>query len=117
MLLAEKSWKDCSIQGPYNFGPSKNDSLSVIELVKLASRDYNSNTFYVEDNDTHHEAGFLSLDVSKAENVLGYSPRWVAKEAVKKTMIWYKNLAAGHNALDLCNQDIAEYLSMFDQSF
>ena len=111
MLLAEKLWDDQPLQGAYNFGPSILDALSVIDIVKLASHIYDTNDFSIEDDRAFHEAGFLTLDVSKAINKLGYQPCWAADEAVKKTMMWYKNFSNGSDALSLCNQDIDAYLS------
>lgn len=111
MLLAEKLWSDQSLQGAYNFGPNIVDALSVIDIVKLASQTYDTNDFFIEDDSALHEAGFLSLDVSKAINKLGYQPCWASDEAVKKAMMWYKNFSKGNDAFNLCNQDIDAYLS------
>ena len=111
MLLAEKLWDDQSLQGAYNFGPSIADALSVIDIVKLASHTYDTHDFSIEDDGALHEAGFLSLDVSKATKNLDYKPCWAADEAVKKAMMWYKNFSNGDDAFSLCNQDIHAYLA------
>ena len=46
-----------------------------------------------EDNNLNHphEAGLLQLDIQKADNQLGWTPKMTSQEAIAQTMDWYKN--------------------------
>lgn len=75
----------------YNFGPQISDTLLVEEMLKLAIQSWGKGSFNVEiDENQHHEAGLLKLDISKAINELKWNPKMDAEEAVSLTMNWYK---------------------------
>jgi CDP-glucose 4,6-dehydratase len=109
MLLAEKLWDDRLLQGPYNFGPTKGDNLNVLEIIQHAAKIYETDKVTVETGNFPHEAGFLSLDVTKAHQILNYIPKWNALEAIHRSARWYKDFSQGFDALGLCKKDIQEY--------
>lgn len=75
----------------YNFGPYSGDTLTVEEIVGLAIRKWGSGSYKVLQQDEQlHEAGFLKLDITKAEIEIGWKPILNAKEAVGMTINWYK---------------------------
>ncbi|RXM48194.1 CDP-glucose 4,6-dehydratase [Flavobacterium sp. YO12] len=75
----------------YNFGPQISDTLLVEEMLKLAIQSWGKGSFNVEiDENQHHEAGLLKLDISRAINELKWNPKMDAEEAVSLTMNWYK---------------------------
>ena len=60
-----------------------------------------------------HEAGLLRLEIAKAEERLGWTPRWRFEETFRRTVEWYRAFhgGAGPDALAaLCRRQIAEYL-------
>jgi CDP-glucose 4,6-dehydratase len=75
----------------YNFGPYPQDELTVKEMAEMALKIWESgNIEFPVLNGQPHEAGLLSLDISKAEKKLQWQPKWNAKQALEKTLKWYK---------------------------
>lgn len=75
----------------YNFGPYINDSLPVIEMVKLAIESWGTGSYKILNDSTQpHEAGLLKLDISKALTEVKWAPKFNAEIAVSATVEWYK---------------------------
>jgi CDP-glucose 4,6-dehydratase len=75
----------------YNFGPCNDDLLTVETIVKLAIENWGTGSFEVVNaSEPLHEANLLRLDITKAVNELAWKPKWNAKQAVKQTILWYK---------------------------
>ena len=112
LLLAEKLWENPKLEGAYNFGPQSHEVATVRQVIDSALKIYKSgNVFYSESYEGPHEAGWLALEISKARDLLGFTPKLSLKEAINTTMTWYKMLADGTSALELCERDIAYYES------
>ena len=112
LLLAEKLWENPKLEGAYNFGPQSHEVATVRQVIDSALKIYKSgNVLYSESNEGPHEAGWLALEISKARDLLGFTPKLSLKEAINTTMTWYKMLADGTSALELCERDIAHYES------
>lgn len=96
----------------YNFGPALNDACTVEELVKLAIKNWKSGKFIIaKQKKAPHEAGLLKLNIEKAKKELGWKPEWSCDVAIEKTISWYKkSLNRNCNIIDLCKEDISEYL-------
>jgi CDP-glucose 4,6-dehydratase len=60
-------------------------------------------------SDGPHEAGLLALEISKARETLGVTPRWNLGVSVKRSLDWYLQLAGGAGARQLCEADIVAY--------
>jgi CDP-glucose 4,6-dehydratase len=74
----------------WNFGPLAEDTLQVINLVKMAIKIYGSGNYETPElKDQPHEAGLLKLDINKAMQELGWKPVWSAQKAVDETIRWY----------------------------
>jgi CDP-glucose 4,6-dehydratase len=112
LLLAEKLWQNPKLEGAYNFGPESNEVSTVRQVIDSALKIYNSgNVLYSETNEGPHEAGCLALEISKAREILGFTPRLSLNEAINMTMNWYKLYTEGTSAIELCERDIAYYES------
>lgn len=110
LVLAEKLWQHPEWAGPFNFGPHPQDACDVSEVIELAHGSYGQGQVTFEaPPDQPHESKTLSLDISKAKQWLGVQPRWNIKQAINKTMCWYRDLAQGKTARDLCLEDIRTY--------
>ncbi|MCE6990951.1 CDP-glucose 4,6-dehydratase [Dyadobacter sp. CY323] len=82
----------------WNFGPNPEDNLTVEELVHLAIELWGSGSYKkTQLVDQPHEAGLLKLDINKTTNLLGWTPKYNASEAVNKTVEWYKNDLEGND--------------------
>lgn len=110
LRLAESLWHTPALAGAYNFGPRTDEAASVGEVVAIARAVYGSGEWRAEgDSSGPHEAGRLSLAIDHARDVLGVAPRWALPEAVRRTMVWYRRLAEGASARELCEVDIADH--------
>ncbi|TMI62428.1 MAG: CDP-glucose 4,6-dehydratase [Bacteroidetes bacterium] len=83
--------KPAAFAKAFNFGPQHYDHLSVKELVEIAIKAWGSGEWSdISDPSQPHEAELLKLDINRAENELGWKPIFSAKEAIEKTIEWYK---------------------------
>lgn len=112
LVLAEKIYTDSYSAGTYNFGPQTNEAATVQKVIELANKAYGcGSVLWGDGTEGPHEAGLLSLDVSKAMEVLDITPRWDLKQTVERTMGWYHLQRNGENARSLCEIDIAVFSS------
>jgi CDP-glucose 4,6-dehydratase len=110
LKLAERLWEKPDLAGAYNFGPPTQDAARVRDVVSLAKQAYGGGEArWEEGSDGPHEAEWLALEISKARDVLGVTPRWPLQRAVQRTMLWYRRQQDGGDARDLCAGDIGEF--------
>ena len=57
-----------------------------------------------------HEANLLMLDNKKAQNELGWKPKWDTKYSVLKTIEWYKNFYISKKIKT--ESDITDYFNL-----
>jgi CDP-glucose 4,6-dehydratase len=95
--------------GAWNIGPP--DALSVTEVVRAFTEAWGEDARWDTANTcaTHHEAGTLRLDTSKARHELGWQPRLRTVDAVEWTARWYKTVAANGDGAAATCADIARY--------
>lgn len=110
LLLAEALWTRPDMTGAYNFGPETHEAATVRTVIELARAAYGQGTVHFGDGeDGPHEAGHLSLEIAKARSILGFQPRWSLKDAVDRTMTWYRMNQEGASARLLCERDFDAY--------
>ena len=110
LRLAERLWDEPALAAAYNFGPRTDEAASVGSVITLARDAYGKGETQLGDgSEGPHEAGWLALDVALARVTLGVTSRWGLSEAVQRTMLWYRRLADGADARDLCEADIADH--------
>lgn len=110
LVLAQKLWEQPGLAGAYNFGPNPGGAATVRRVVQLAHAAYGRGEVLLGEGDQGpHEAGLLTLEIAKAQAVLGVQPRWNLVETVQRTMQWYRRQHDGESARALCLADIADY--------
>ncbi len=110
LVLAEKLWAQPSLAGAYNFGPHPGNAATVRQVVQLAQLAFpEGKVTFGEVPQGPHEAGLLTLEIAKAQAVLGIRPRWDLPQTVQRTMQWYRQQSSGESARALCLADIAAY--------
>jgi len=111
MRLAQSLWHQPQLADAYNFGSLVEEAAPVRTVIDHALRTYAQGRveYAPQDAQAMHEAGLLTLDVSKARSVLDVAPRWHLAESVERTMRWYRDHRAGTSAQTLCLQDIAAF--------
>ena len=112
LVLAEKLYTDLSFSGAYNFGPKTDQAATVKTVIGLANQVYGcGSVLWGDRTEGPHEAGLLSLEISKAQEILDVTPRWNLLETIELTMSWYQQQRSGVNAHLLCDADIAAFSS------
>ena len=94
----------------YNFGPDPKERMNVQELVETAIKIWGSGNYEVSANPNKlHEAGLLRLNIDKSRNELGWEPKYNAKEAVQKTIAWYKATKAEEDIKSFTESQIISF--------
>lgn len=111
LMLAAKMYEDGDkYSGAWNFGPNSNSIVSVEELTSKVIDNWGTGTYKdisEQSHDSHHEASLLMLDITKAINLLGWSPILDIDESVKSTVNWYKNDTVNYG---FCVGQIDQYI-------
>ncbi len=98
-------------EGSWNFGPDKNDKLTVGELAAIITDLWGGDAKYEAINlkDQPHETAMLSLDISKAQNKLDWYPFYNSKQALEKTIEWYKGYYNNNKIYDMTISQIESF--------
>ncbi|MBI5448113.1 MAG: CDP-glucose 4,6-dehydratase [Gammaproteobacteria bacterium] len=102
--------------GSWNFGPSEHASRSVLEVASAIVNRWETGEIQIKSVDNGiHEAGLLRLNCDKANQSLGWHPRWNFERTIESTIDWYRAVLAGESAAKIsCNQ-IKNYMdSVYD---
>ena len=113
LVLAESLYSDLNLAGAFNFGPNSSEAATVRKVIELANHAYGYGSIVWGDGTNGpHEASLLSLETSKARDLLGVSPRWNLTQTIARTMHWYQqNKRNAASAQELCEADIAAFLT------
>ncbi|NKB20124.1 MAG: CDP-glucose 4,6-dehydratase [Alphaproteobacteria bacterium] len=101
-----------NFDGPWNFGPSEEDSapVSVVaeEMTTLwgGGASWNS-AMAPADMEGTKESQRLTLSSSKAHEILGWRPVWGLQRALSSTVAWYKAYLDRQNMVDFSLEQIA----------
>lgn len=116
MILALKMSSDpAKFSGSWNFGPATTDNFSVIDLAKMAVDIWGTGKLVIrKDENAPHEARLLRLDISKVIEGLQWSPKMNAKQAIERTINWYKQFYLGEDVDKLIKNDINFYKTFFN---
>ena len=101
-----------SAYAAFNFGPGPGSDRSVQELVEEILKSWDGTWENKSDPSAPHEARHLSLDISKAAKVLGWTPRWDFARTVRETVDWYRASAECGSPRDfqsLTRRQISDY--------
>jgi CDP-glucose 4,6-dehydratase len=110
LRLAEQLAADPAIAGPFNFGPRTDEAAPVREVIAIAQEAFGrGHVEYAGSEDGPHEAGLLMLETAKARSMLGTQPRWTLREAVGRTMDWYRAVGDGVDPFTACLRDLQAY--------
>jgi CDP-glucose 4,6-dehydratase len=99
------------IADAFNFGPESGATRTVRELVEEILRHWPGKWERVVLEEHLPEAPLLSLDITKAREILGWSPCWDFVRTVKETIAWYRAVHEGKGAKAETQQQIAAYSS------
>lgn len=112
LLLASKMYEDGDkYAGAWNFGPHYSSVITVEELVVRVISDWGGGSFKdlpKQSPQIKHESNLLMLDISKAFNLLNWSPLLSVDEAIEYTVDWYKKPDMNYK---FCVNQINKYVS------
>lgn len=95
LLLGKRLYEGATdITGAYNFGPKESQinskGFSVEDLVKYSLEFLCKGYYEVQPDPTRPESDILRLDSSKAQTLLGWSPKLNLEQSLLKTLEWYR---------------------------
>ena len=100
--------------GGWNFGPAKDQVITVRELVCLASEIWGTEPDFIsEDSSGVKEDLSLQLDSGKAQRQLDWNPTLNIKEALSLTVKWHLEYSSGGDMRDFSLNQIDSYASLW----
>ena len=113
LLLAAKLFEEpARWGGAWNFGPSSHDVRTVMDVAQHMVARIGSGSIRVETQPGQlHEARLLQLNCDKANQLLGWAPRWNVNQALDATAHWYKAALHGTDAEIVTRQQLKEYFA------
>lgn len=116
LLAAKMMTGDETFSGAWNFGPDSSVMVSVQELVAMIAHHYSSGEWRQEPaKKKAKETHFLTLDIAKAETILGWHPVVSLEQAVSRTVQWYKNYQRVSDMHDFCVMQIREFMEAYNE--
>ena len=95
----------------WNFGPDSCDNQPVEWIAEEVARLWGDRASWQLAAGEHpHESQLLGLDCAKASYKLHWRPMLGIEGALRMTAEWYKRFLTGESALQLCQEQIAEYI-------
>ncbi len=110
LALAEQIPEHSEYCRAWNFGPERDEAVSVRGLIELARKFWPDLEIRIDENPGPHEAGLLLLDSGAARRELGWQSRWRADEALRRTYEWYSAWRRGDDMLTFTSSQIHDYL-------
>tara|TARA_Y100000389_G_C17438100_1_gene506795 strand:+ start:412 stop:1497 length:1086 start_codon:yes stop_codon:yes gene_type:complete len=116
MMLAEKLYNgDYKYSSGWNFGPKNDDVRNVEWIIKNLSDKWGQNAnwkYEKEESEILHEANYLKLDITKAENYLDWHPILNINETLELIIEWYKSFEAKENINKVSVNQIIKYQNL-----
>ena len=95
----------------WNFGPGGESIRTVQNLAEKIVKSWGKGDVQANiQHDAPHEARLLQLNCDKAQQILGWYPRWNFDRMVDETARWYKEETSGKPALQISRQQIKSYM-------
>lgn len=111
VLLGEKlELQGEDFSGPWNFGPSTSDSISVTSILDRLCRLTDKQPAMILDKSDLHEGARLEIDSSKARRLLNWLPKYDVDSALSKTSDWYMCYLANGDIEGLVYNQVKEFI-------
>ena len=111
LCLGEHLWdKGSEFAGAFNFGPKNESMVPVSNMVDYMIRFWGGDASWeIDAGENPHEAFYLKLDCSKANNHLKWLPKLNIETAIKWTVEWYKSHLQDNNMRNLTEEEITRF--------
>jgi len=111
LILAQKLYKDHQKYAEgWNFGPNEKDVKPVDWILNSMISKWPDSSWKLDDNSNPHEAGFLKLNISKAESMLGWEPAWELSHTLEKIISWHQAWLNKEDMQAVSLAEIEEYM-------
>jgi CDP-glucose 4,6-dehydratase len=107
--LVEKTYNKEIKPGSFNFGPGRNQNLSVKNVLLNLKKIYSKIDYKMLTKNNFKESKYLSLDSSLINKKIKYKQVWSINKTINRTIGWYINFLNGKKSYDLCLNDIKEF--------
>jgi CDP-glucose 4,6-dehydratase len=110
LVLAQKLYENQEdyTEG-WNFGPNEKDVRPVDWILDKMIVKWPNASWELDQNSNPHEAGFLKLDISKAESKLGWKPVWDLGQTLDKIIDWHQSWLNKEDMSVICIKEIAQF--------
>lgn len=111
LLLAARLYEEPKKWGgSWNFGPSTEQVRTVKNVAEIIVGHIGKGRVeVVESMMKVHEARLLQLNCDKANQLLGWYPRWDVEKTLEATALWYKTVMYGGDAEAITRAQIKEF--------
>jgi len=114
LLLARQLYEGKrEFSGAWNFGPSSKNYVTVEELIRIAFKILKKGSYKIKRDLNKHEVRVLKLDSSKSKEILGWQSLLSIKTVLELTLDWYQAYYKGENVLELSNQQIEVFSTLW----
>jgi CDP-glucose 4,6-dehydratase len=97
----------------WNFGPNGDDAKPVRWIVEQMAARWGDNVqWHLAQGEQPHEAGYLKLDISKAQQMLNWHPKLRLNDSLNLVVDWARQRVAGSDVRSLTEQQIANYQTL-----
>ena len=93
----------------WNFGPNEQDVKPVDWILGHMIELWPGAAWGLNENENQHEAKFLSLDISKASRLLGWTPTWSLPMTLGSIIRWHKLWLGGSDIREVCIAEIDNF--------
>jgi CDP-glucose 4,6-dehydratase len=112
-MLASKLYSDPKrFTGSWNFGPSPREVRNVFEVATFLIDRIGSGSIRVENSEKNpQEASLLQLNCEKANQLLGWYPRWDVNTTLENTADWFKSFFENNDAKEITKIQTYSYFT------
>ena len=113
LLLAARLYEEPKRWGgAWNFGPSTQEVRTVKNVAEVIVGHIGKGRVEVVQSPTQvHEARLLQLNCDKAQQLLGWHPRWHVEKTLETTALWYRSVLNGGSAEAMTRAQIQEFFA------
>ena len=110
LLLAQKLYDDHKIYSEgWNFGPNEKDIRPVNWILDKMISYWPNASWSLDDNVNPHEASFLKLNISKASELIGWTPTWDLQTTLGHIIRWHKLWLGDADMQKVCIAEIDNF--------
>jgi len=111
LSLAQRLYEEPkNFSSGWNFGPNDSDVKPVDWILDKMVAKWQGASWELDSGIHPHEAGFLKLDISKANTKLGWQPVWRLDHTLEKIIFWQQAWLNKKDMQAVCLKEIDEYM-------